>query len=407
MTLGSALPIPTRLEDVTAEWLSQALPGSSTHHAPEDLRVTFERIGQGVGLMGELARFRIDGSAADETQPERVIVKLPGADPGNRASGQMLGLYEREVRFYLELAGEVPVRTPRCFHAAFEPDPGARDDVAELERSFARLPIWAMRALVRLGEWLAKRNPLGAVLVLEDLEELRAGDQLEGGSNADWAAAIDALAQLHAAGWEREAWLGRDWVARMRPNVKFNHALFSRQYSRLPKAWADRLGHDGRRLGDWLAGHGIELMETLTTAPDTLCHADYRLDNLFFDDDRGEVVVFDWQLPARSPGVLDLAYFLSGVMGPEVEAVAEEGWVRRYHDGLVGAGVAGYDWARCRADYHRARLATWQRCIASASAVEPGDARGTAMLEAWWDRMHGRLGGVDPDAVLAGAVAPS
>jgi aminoglycoside/choline kinase family phosphotransferase len=309
-------------------------------------------------------------------------------------------LYEREACFYLELAEALPVRTPRCFHAAYERDPRAPDDVGDVERVLARLPIWLTRLLVRLGEWLAKRSPLGAVLILEDLTGLRAGDQLEGGDARDWGLAIDGLAQLHASAWQREDWLSRDWVARMRPNVRLNQALFSRNYKRMSKVWTDRLGDDGRRVGEWIIEHGIPMMEALTSVPDTFCHGDYRLDNLFFDDTRDEVVMLDWQLPTRGPGVFDLAYFLSGVMLPDVDTEQEETWVRRYHDGLLSHGVSDYTWAACIADYRLAGVACWQRCIASASAVEPGDARGMAMLESWWDRMQARLEGVDPDAIL-------
>lgn len=405
MSREPALEIPDRLEAITPGWLARAV-GAEPGAPP---RVAFDRIGEGVGLMGELARFELRWPAPQRRpqappqpgRPDRVIVKLPGADPGNRASGQILGLYEREARFYLELAERLPVRTPRCYHAAFEPDPNAPADLGELERNLARLPIWLTRVLLRLAEWMARRAPLAAVLVLEDLGALRAGDQLHGGDERDLGLAIDALARLHASAWQRESWLGLDWIARMKPNVRLSHAFFSRNYRRMPRSWRDRLGVDGRRVGDWLVRHGVALNEALLTSPDTLCHSDYRLDNLYFDDARDEVIVLDWQLPSRGPGVLDLAYFLSGLLDDRASAAAEEAWVRRYHDGLLAGGVAGYDWPRCVADYRLAALASWQRCIASASAVEPGDARGMAMLESWWDRMRGRLAGVDPDAVFA------
>lgn len=397
MSAAASLEIPDRIEAIDGEWLARALGENDA--PPTDVRV--ERIGEGVGLMGDLARFRIEWREPETGRPDRVIAKLPGTDPINRASAQVLGLFEREVRFYLELAEHLPVRTPRCYHAAFEPNPQAPEDPVRFEHNFARLPIWLMRGAVRLGEWMARRSPLGAVLVLEDLEGLRAGDQLEGADDRDLAAAIDALARLHASAWQKESWLGLDWVARMKPNVRFNQALFSRNYRRIPKAWSDRLSPDGRRLGDWLVGHGVALMEALSLAPDTLCHSDYRLDNLLFDDARGDVVMLDWQIASRGPGVLDLAYFLSGLLEADVSDRQEEAWVARYHDGLVAGGVTGYDGPSCLADYRRARLATWQRCIASATAVETGDARGMAMLESWWDRSCARLGGLDPDAILA------
>jgi hypothetical protein len=395
------LTIPTTIEAATPTWLTRALRTQLEGLNAQVQETSVQRIGEGVGLMGELARLRLDWRPHEPQLPESVILKLPASDPDTRASGQILGLYEREARFYLELAGELPIRTPRCFHAAAELDPKAPEDPEVLERALARLPVWLIRWLLRLAEWQARRSPRAAVLLLEDLGQLRGGDQLDGGNRSDWERAIDALARLHAAGWQREQWLGHIWVARLRANVRLNHALFSRQYRQLPPLWDGRLLGCGRRLGAWLAQNGLALMESLTSAPETLCHSDYRLDNLFFDDASGDVIMLDWQLVSRGPGVLDLAYFLSGVLGRDISQSTETTLVERYHAGLLASGVSGYEWPACLADYRRAQLATWQRCIAAASAVEPGDARGGAMLESWWDRASGRLDDVDPDAVLA------
>jgi len=395
-----SLPIPAQLDAITPEWLTLALGEHPGIDAGRVSTASFERIGEGVGLMGELARLRLGWDSAAPHLPRQLIVKLPGADENNRASGQILGLYEREAHFYLELAEQLPVRTPRCFHAAAEADPNAPDDPEEIERVLARLPVWCVRGVVRFAEWQARRAPRAAILLLEDLEGLRAGDQLHGGNQRDWERAIDGLSRLHAAGWQSDSWLGHSWLARLRPNARFNQALFSRQYKRLPAVWENRLRGNGRRLGAWLARRGLALMDAVTSGPETLCHSDYRLDNLFFDDAKNELVVLDWQLASRGPGVLDLAYFLSGVLDASVDRESEESMVERYHAGLVSGGVRNYPWPVCLADYRCAHLASWQRCIAAASAVEPGDARGIAMLESWWDRMSERLDGIDADEIL-------
>lgn len=409
MQTAPAIAIPTGLGDLTPAWLSHAVGAGAARPARVG-GARVDRIGAGVGLMGELARVELAyegaGSAAgdDAALPGSVVVKLPGRDPAARAAAQVLNIFEREARFYLELAPQLPIRTPRCLHADFEVDPNAPADPEAFERRFARLPIWLMRALLWLAEWDAKRRPRRAVLVLEDLAAFRPGDQVHGGDAGDWQRAIDVLARLHAAGWRNEAWLDRPWIGRMRLNVRFNQAVYRRNLRRLAPPWRDRLSGDGRRLAEWLDRHGLALFERLGRAPDTLCHTDYRLDNLLFDDATGDVAVLDWQLPTRGPGVTDLAYLLAGVLDAGVGRGEEEALVERYHAGLVAGGVDGYDLADCLADYRRAHLAAWQRCVASVAAVEPEDARGLALLESWWSRMSERLGGVDADAVLrAGA----
>ncbi len=91
-----------------------------------------------------------------------MIVKLPTADPGGRAVGQMMGLYERESRFYAELADTIGIRVPHCYVNVGDPaDEG-----------------WA--------------------LVLEDLAPLEAGDQVAGADVARARIVVERLARLHA-----------------------------------------------------------------------------------------------------------------------------------------------------------------------------------------------------------------
>jgi hypothetical protein len=387
------------LSELDPDWLSGVL-GDSFGRV---LSFEAESIGAGVGLMGELARLHLEIEGAPDGVAQRVVVKLPSNDPVARASAQLLGLYEREARFYTELAPALPVRTPHCFFAAAEPKPNAPADPEAFERRLARLPMWLMQGLVRFGEWVEKRAPRSAILVLEDLGELRAGDQVAGGGPGDWELAIEHLALFHAAAWERPGLIDRPWLARVEPNIRFAQAMFRNRWRRLPAAWDERLSARGRALGHWIERHGEELMRRLCLAPDTLCHGDYRLDNLFFDDARGDVVSIDWQLAIRSPAVFDLAYLLSGVLGPDVDGAGEQELVRMYHARLRSAGgAAEYSVEACLADYQRARLATWSRCLTAVTAIDPADERGVSLLYSWWDRMSARLDDLEPDAVMAG-----
>ena len=80
----------------------------------------------------------------------------------------MVGLfrfYEREVRFYEELASSLSIAVPRCYWSAY--DQGSGD----------------------------------FVLLLEDLGVLRAADQLAPGSAHDARLVADLLVDLHARWW--------------------------------------------------------------------------------------------------------------------------------------------------------------------------------------------------------------
>jgi len=58
----------------------------------------------------------------------------------------------------------------------------------------------------------------------------------------------------------------------------------------------------------------------------------------------------------------------------------EEDMVRRYHEGLVAAGVSGYDWDTCWLEYRYAiAQQAWSTC--PMGDMEPGNERGRLLLD--------------------------
>ena len=83
----------------------------------------YEQVGVGVGLMGELHKVSLGYDRAEPGAPASVIVKITSPFDSNREQGITLGMYEAEVRFYNELAGQASVRVPHCFLAELDPTP--------------------------------------------------------------------------------------------------------------------------------------------------------------------------------------------------------------------------------------------------------------------------------------------
>ncbi|MGA0205895.1 MAG: hypothetical protein ACO3LC_10080, partial [Ilumatobacteraceae bacterium] len=106
---------PTTTSEITAEWLSTVLDSSIT-------TFDIETIGAGEGFMGQLARVSLTGNRLASGIPERVIVKMPTIDPGGRMIGEMMRVWEREHRFYTEVAPSMHgVRLARCLHSSDDP----------------------------------------------------------------------------------------------------------------------------------------------------------------------------------------------------------------------------------------------------------------------------------------------
>src|SRR5271165_2007677 len=85
-----------RTGELTTRWLEQVL-GSGPIESFE-----LERVG--TGQMSETTRVRIGYGAGGEDGAASVVIKTASEDESSRATGVNLGVYEREVRFYRELA---------------------------------------------------------------------------------------------------------------------------------------------------------------------------------------------------------------------------------------------------------------------------------------------------------------
>ena len=341
------LTIADAPDALTPEWLTGALTSSGSL---ADARVVaVEHRPLGTGQMCDSVRLHL---TYDEpgAGPATLVAKLPAADEGSRATAIAFRSYEKEVRFYQELADRLPVRTPRVHYA----------DLDVATASF--------------------------VLLLEDLAPAEPGDQLRGCGTDVAAAAVAELVNLHAPLWGDPALTQLDWL---HGDPEGRGALLGEV---LPLLWtgfqeryAAALLPHVKQAGDVYfsrlsAGRAADHVATIT-------HTDYRLDNLLIGPD-GAVTVLDWQTCGTGVGPSDVAYFLGAGLETELRREAEDRLVRSYHEGLVAAGVPGYAWADCWLDYRRGTWAGLSMAVLASMSVKRTD-RGDAMFLAMADR-HAR-----------------
>ncbi len=310
---------PVVPSEISVDWLSRQLAELGVD-ATSLRSVDAERIG--TGLIGDSYRI-ILGWPEDRPggAPASLVAKLPASDPTSRAAGVGLGNYEREVRFYREVAATVPIRLATC---------------------------WA-------AEWDAADGSF--LLLLEDLAPAVVGDQLRGASVPEADAVIDMAARLHATHWDAAALasLGT-WMAR--PDHVDRGAqlamLWTMAWPQFVARHEHRLSAADHRVAERF-GQAIAAWANDRPGPRTMIHGDFRTDNMLFGATNGArwVVPVDWQTPAIGLGVGDVAYFIGASVLADDRRANEERLVRRWFDGLHDAGVRGYSWAQCWEDYRR------------------------------------------------------
>jgi hypothetical protein len=331
---------PFRPEDITNEWLTEAVGADVTGF-------DMEQIGIGVGLLGRLYRINLNGAG-----PGSVIAKFPTLDEGARMNViEPMNFYEKEIRFYEEVAADTPIGTPRIYFSRFDPE----------SRDF--------------------------VLLLEDLSDRRMEDQILGCGSSDALDALAPLAAHHATWWESEKLDSLTWLPKLAepPYPQVIAGMFKQSWPRAQEVLGDHLSERYREYGDryvdlvqWFCDEG-------TKPPVTFVHGDYRLDNLFFGNGDRSLVVVDWQLSFRGRAGFDLGYFVSQSLTADERTKCEDALKRTYLDALASNGV-DYPEDEFNDDYRRTVAFCFAYPVIASGQIETTNERQVALIVQMVDR---------------------
>ena len=303
--------IPESIDHVTTEWLSEVIQ-------IEIKGLKHTQIGQGIGIMGDI--FRVELDHEDLEIPKSVVIKLPSSSKENRAQGVALGMFEAEIKFYNELAQQVPVGLPHVHHA-------------EIESGTYKF-----------------------VIVMEDLQPLAMVQQSIGVDLRQALMAVEVLAAVHSVWWGRANTEELRWIPDMiGSRIKFVDELLTEILEPFCNVFSGYLPLQGRELLEAFAGNYLAINQILAKrSPWTLVHQDFRIENMLFGE--GHVIVLDWQGIGRGPGSYDLAYFLGGSLDIDLRRAHEREIVAHYYGELIDRGVKGYSFDQLWSDYQLGHL---------------------------------------------------
>jgi len=318
------------------------------------------------------------------------VAKLPTPVAENRGGAELLGIYEREIMVYRTLLGALPVPKAAMIHSDMIPNPNAAKQIDSIRKA-ERLPIWALRALSRVMLHSPAAKPRPSVLLVEDLAPAKVGDQILGCDGEQAEQVIEAAARLHSATWASKAPEATHWLLPGDIAPKLFHAGFLDTRRALLKRGGPRFGVHSRRLIEQVRHDGRRTIRRIhQNAPRCLCHGDLRLDNIFFAANGRVRALIDWQLTYLGPGVIDLAYFVTGSLPADTPEVEIDDLIAFYHEQLCANGVQGYSLDRLRADYDDAMLVVLHR-MAGVDNIDFGDGRGVDLVDRWIERLDARL----------------
>ncbi len=389
--------VPFCLDDINADWLTTALREGGVIQDEKVTSFTHRTIGEEAGFNGEVAILSLVYSDPGSDAPESIVLKIPTALK-NRINGQIMGLYEKEIRFYRDLKPIMKVRTPNHYYSALDiaDDP---DVVLERLVGLNKLPMWLIAGLSVIARWAISRTPRKYVLLIEDLSGYRMGDQLAECPDDDVRSVLRAMAKLHGQFWENPELARMSWIAPASATSKIIQMMYQQSVRKLKSA--NQFSDRQHLMIDWLSDNGIALTQAQGEEPATLLHGDFRLDNICFDDTRGEVLLLDWQIMSTGAAGMDLAYFLSAAIPADVADDKIHELIEYYRNELSTHGVE-ISSARLLWQYEIGMLAMLHRILPTLyqDQLDLGSDRGPKMMRQWVDRIFSKLESIRFENIL-------
>jgi hypothetical protein len=269
----------------------------------------------GTGQMSETYRVALEWEDARRAGPASIVVKLAAADAMSRTTGIGLGIYEREIRFYGEVAPRIGGPIAACHLAVYDAEEG----------------------------WFT--------LVIEDTAPSAQGDQIAGCSVEDARLAIHELARLHAPVWDDQELECAEWLNQ--PSV-VDQAIVAGLLTGFLERYEERIEAEHRAMVERFVAR-FDAWNADRRRPFSIVHGDYRLDNLLFGKPGSPrpLTVVDWQTVSWGQPLLDASYFLGAGLSVEDRRAHEEALLREYHEALRTLGVGDFEWERCWEEYRR------------------------------------------------------
>jgi hypothetical protein len=277
--------IPTSPDQLTPEWLTQALTKSG--HLVDGRVTAVSYVDIGTGKMSNNVRYTLEYEGQGNFAPANLIGKFPAADEQVRLIAGAQGAYYNEVMFYRHLAAGTSMRTPIIYAT----------EISEDRSEF--------------------------LILMEDMAPAEPGSQLVGETRRHAELALQQAAKLAASYYGNDEIGSLDYVlaAARADGGAFGQSLMEEYW---PK-FVDRFGHgltaECIAFGERYA-HNHSHFICRYQGPKTLVHGDFRSENMLFN---GEIITtVDWQTVCESSPMADAAYFLGG----SVELAARREWER-------------------------------------------------------------------------------
>jgi hypothetical protein len=313
-----------------------------------------------------MAKLTLTYDRNDPNLPTTTIAKLLPSRESARETVQRLNVFEREIKFYTDVAPMRSIRTPKLFYSAID---------VEKQRY---------------------------VMLLEDCSYAAEADSdLQGLTLEQTKIIVSELADFHSRWWNAETNHPFSWMPKVKERLKAALPRFRPSWDASAKLeiFRNALPEGGWEAGIKMCEQRSWLIDDIPESNLTIVHNDLRADNMFFDwaDKQEPLIIFDWGLAAigRST-IMDLSYLLGFNLEPKLRRRVESNMLKLYHEHLLDKGIHDYPLSECWSDYRRGLLLRATMPIDAFLNTDLNEARGSRLVTTTLHRWF--LAIVDNDA---------
>ncbi len=358
-TLMPEKEIPASPDDITPEWLTNVLTENDIITNARVTSFKLESFGLLGGFVGEVVRLHLLYEPITIKEPSSLVAKFPSSDVLTRNNLNQSGAYEREVRFYQELSDCCTLTIPNLYYAA------------------------------------TNKNENNHVLLLEDINYAKRGNVLKGCSNEQAHVAIKNIARFHSIWWNDSRLENMTWMQDLSRQPCKEQESFDLLWKLCEKNLSGNIPESFREIVNQSKNHIAAIRIELGKTPKTLTHGDFRLDNMFFKEEKinagMDLIVIDWQFATIGRGVGDVAWFMMYCMNPAKRRMTEMELLTGYHRTLLENGVTQYPFEKCVFDYRLSMLQLVQRIVPAGAHLDFTSELGSSVIGLVFERTTAAL----------------
>lgn len=308
---------PMHVEEITPQWITHALREGGVLKEASVKSIEKKILGEGKGFLSSVVQVKIEYDFEEKDAPVSVVVKIEPEEGGFKDFGDEMNAFQREIRFYREIADTVPIRLPKLYYAVDQP------------------PAYSM--------------------VMEDLSHFIPGDQVVGMHEQQVIKTVEEIARLQARYWNNEALEKIAWM----PDFNDISWDYIEKWPSFVEHYGYCLDDSGLELGEKL-GHFLDWKkDKILKRPRTIVHFDLREDNLMFPPpgEEGAILILDWQLTIKNIGAFDVFRLMGGSEIPKERKGHQFQILKVWHDTLLQEGISNYTWEDAIYDFRLGALA--------------------------------------------------